>query len=68
MSQQESMWVSDHQDEVEQYSGKWIAVFDERIIASDDSVSDVMKKAARKIKSLPLVIKVPRKDEDLYVF
>jgi hypothetical protein len=67
MSQEESIWVSEHRDKLERYSGKWIAVLKNRVIASGDSVSEVMKKAAQKAKALPLVIKVPRKDEDLHV-
>lgn len=67
MSHEESIWISEHRDELAQYSGKWIAVLKDRVLASGDSVSEVMEKAARKTKRLPLVIKVPRKDEDLYV-
>lgn len=67
MSQKESIWISEHRDELEQYSGKWIAVWKDRVIASGDSVSEVMEKAVPKTEDLPLVIKVPRKDEDLYV-
>ena len=67
MSQDESIWLSEHQDEATAYSGKWIAVLHELIIASGDSVSEVMEKSAQVTTSPPLVIKVPRKDEGLYV-
>ena len=67
MSQKESVWISEHRDELEQFGGKWIAVLKDRVIASGSSVSEVMEKASRKTRKLPLVIKVPRKNEDLYV-
>lgn len=67
MAQDESLWVSEHQEELEQYAGKWIAVWKDQILASGHSVVEVMEKAARHTAGLPLVIKVPRKGEDLYV-
>jgi len=66
--EKELNWMSSHRKEVEKYAGKWIAVLDNKILASGNSVKEVValakKKAARK---LPLVTKVPRKDEEMYV-
>ena len=67
MPHEESIWLSEHQNELEQYSGKWIAVLKDKVVASGASVSEVMENAARKTRKLPLVIKVPMENEDLYV-
>ena len=67
MPQKESIWLSEHQEKLKPHRGKWIAVLNDRIIASGNTVSEVMEKAARKTRKQPLVIKVPRKHEDLYV-
>lgn len=64
---EESTWISEHQDELYQYSGQWIAVLKDRVIASGDSVAEVMEQAARQSAEAPLVVKMPSKDEDLYV-
>lgn len=67
MPLEESTWVSEHQDELEQYSGKWIAVLKDRVLASGYTVVEVMEKASHQTSDLPLVIKVPRKGEGPYV-
>jgi hypothetical protein len=67
VKREESIWISEHQEELESYSGKWIAVLQDKVIASGDSVPEVMVKAARESSEPPLVIKMPSKHEDLYV-
>ncbi len=65
---QEILWLSKHQKEAEKFSGRWIAILKDRIIASGDSVKAVMQEVEKKgIKELPLVMKVPRKDEEAYI-
>ena len=64
----EGIWVSEHQEELEPFCGKWIAVLDDAVIASGRTVSEVMEKAEKVTSQLPLVIKVPRKDEAPYAF
>ncbi len=67
-TQKELSWMSTHKKELEKFSGKWIAVLDDKILASGDSVTNVMRKTKQKnIKGLPLVTKVPRKDEEMYI-
>ncbi len=68
MGKKELNWLSEHSKEIEKYSGKWIAILGEQILATGDSVRSVMRDVKKKhIKGLPLVTKVPRKDEEMYV-
>ncbi|MBI2504763.1 MAG: hypothetical protein HYW07_16220 [Candidatus Latescibacteria bacterium] len=67
MSLEESTWVSEHQDELEKYAGKWIAVWKDQVLASGHSVVEVMEKVAQQTSELPLVVKMPRKGEGPYV-
>ena len=61
-------WMSKHAKELSEYSGKWIALKADRgVIASGNSVKEVMDIANRKGVEDPLVTKVPRKDEEAYV-
>lgn len=59
-------WMSKHAKELKQYYGKWIAVkANKGVIASGNSVKEVMDIAKRKRVEEPLVTKVPRKDEEM---
>ncbi len=62
-------WMSAHPDEVEKYSGKWVAVTDDGIIASGDSLPEVSSVLERKGVALGevMVMKVPRKDEEMSI-
>ncbi len=66
---QEFEWLSSHPNEVEKYSGKWIAVTKEGIVASGDSVSEI--ESALKSKGISvedvMITKVPRKDEEMSI-
>ncbi len=56
------------EEKLKRYSGKWIAVVKGKIVASGESVKEVMRKIKeRGIKELPLVRKVPRKEEGYYI-
>lgn len=59
-------WLSSHPQEVEKYSGKWVAVTENGIVASGESASEV--EALLKNKGIKLdevmFMKAPRKDED----
>ncbi len=69
MGKEELEWLSEHQEELERYSGKWIALEAEKgILAWGESVKEVLEAARRKhkIKS-PTVFLVPRKDEGAYI-
>ncbi|MFH1563332.1 MAG: DUF5678 domain-containing protein [Nitrospirota bacterium] len=68
MSKKELDWISEHPKEIRKYSGKWIAVSEEKILAKGDSVKSVMQLVKKKQpKALPLVTKIPRKDEGMYI-
>ena len=62
-------WMSLHSKEVEKYSGKWVAVTDDGIVASGDSLSEVnsiLKAKGSKLEEV-MVMKVPRKDEEMSI-
>lgn len=64
----ELMWLSTHKKIVEKHLGEWIAVLDNKIISSGNSAKDVLEVVKKKgIKKIPLVTKVPRKDEEMYI-
>ena|GEM_PF-1076806 len=64
----ESMWVSKHQKALGIYAGKWIAVIDNKVVAAGRNVKEVMELCKKKkLTKLPLVTKIPRKDEEMYV-
>lgn len=62
-------WLSSHPEETGKYSGKWIAVTDKGIVASADSASEVEALLKKKGISLDevMVMKVPRKDEEMSI-
>ncbi len=66
---QELEWMSSHPKEVERYSGKWVAVSHSGVVAAGNSVSEV--EATLKKKGVAwekvLLMKVPRKDEELSI-
>ena len=66
---QELEWMSSHPKEVERYGGKWVAVGAGGIVAAGNSVTEV--EAILKKKSITwenvLLMKVPRKDEELSI-
>lgn len=62
-------WMSSHSEEVEKYSGKWVAVTDNGIVASGNSLSEVRSILNEKGMKLDevMVMKVPRKDEEMSI-
>jgi len=68
MKEKELNWISSHSNELEDFWGKWIAIVEDKIVASGDSVKEVMAIVnQKKIKEPPLVTLVPSKDEETYV-
>jgi len=61
------MWISKHPEKINRYAGKWVAILHDEVIASGDSVKSVMERVKKKTKEMPLVTKIPRKDEEMYV-
>lgn len=62
-------WLSSHPKEAEKCSGRWIAATDKGIIASADSASEVEALLKKNKISLDkvLIMKVPRKDEEMSI-
>ncbi len=62
-------WLSSHPKEAEKHSGKWIAITDKGIITSADSASEVEALLKKKKISLGsvMIMKVPRKDEEMSI-
>lgn len=66
---QELEWMSSHPEEAEKYSGRWVALTKDGIVASGDSVSEVeviLKKKGIALGEI-MLMKVPRKDEELSI-
>ena len=66
---QELEWMSSHPKEVEKHSGKWVAITDKGIVASADSLSEVASSLEKRGMSLKdvMVMKIPRKDEEMSI-
>lgn len=64
---QELNWASNHQDELEPYAGKWVAILGEVIVGVGNTAQEALEIARQKSAKTPFLIKVPRKDEGLYV-
>lgn len=52
-------------DDLEQYKGRWVAIFGGAIVAIGDSAAEVMTEAVRKGVTDPTVLRVPRHPERL---
>jgi hypothetical protein len=65
----ELKWLSGHRRQAEKYSGKWVAILNDRIISYGSSAKYVLNDVKRQNigSSLPLISKIPRKDEKLYI-
>lgn len=45
-----------------EYSGKWIAICNQKIICSDLKSETLIKKSKKVCKTKPLFVKIPKKD------
>ena len=53
----EYKWVSSQN--LKKFRGKWIAVYNKKILASGKNADKVVEEAKKKIKGSPFLIKVP---------
>lgn len=60
-------WASAHQEELELHAGKWVAILGEEIIAIADGAKEALMLARKRSSKTPFLLKVPRKDEGMYV-
>jgi hypothetical protein len=63
----ELQWISKNPEKLRLHEGKWIALVDNRLISSGNSLNNVRIQAKKITKKEPLVFKVPRKDEENYI-
>ena len=50
------------QSNLDEYTGKWIAIVNKKIVATSENVTDVLKKVREECpKTTPFVTKVPEK-------
>ena len=52
-------WVQDHMKELAEYQGHWIAVIDQKIVASAAQLDDVIDEVERLGLTDPFVTKIP---------
>lgn len=69
MQSLESEWISKNPEIVNKYSGKWVAILEDKgIVASGETVKEVNKELMKKnIKKLALITKIPRDDEEMSI-
>ncbi len=68
MGKEELEWMSKHEKEVEKYSGKWVAVLAKRgITGSGRSPKEAIRESKERFPERPMVMRVPRKDEEMYI-
>lgn len=66
MRDKDHEWIIEHEKELEEkYSGKYVAVIDEKIVAVERTSLEADRKGREKTKKIPLVTYVPRKGEEL---
>ncbi len=67
MGRQDMDWISEHQEELEVYSGKWIAVYNNEIIGVGKTAKEALQQGKKKGFSKAHLTMVMRKDEGMYV-
>ena len=62
------LWLTTHGEELEKYSGKWIAIYQAKLIAFADTLQELSKKSEVKSAEHPLFFLVPEEGDVLYIF
>ena len=66
--QREYDWLVEHHKEAEKHAGRWIAILDGTIVADGKSFREAHRKATREHPNgVPLVLYVPKKNEELLI-
>ena len=61
-------WINKHQKEVSKYIGKWVAITSSGIVASGESIKEIrVQLSEKRIEEQPLIMKIPRKDEEMSI-
>jgi hypothetical protein len=65
---EEHDWLAEHASEAEKYSGRWIAIFGQRIVANGKSFGQTRRKAtAKHPATTPLILYIPKRSEELLI-
>ena len=67
MGRQDMEWIDKHQKEIDVYSGKWIAVYNNEIVGIGKTAKDALQQSQKKGFQKPHLTMVMRKDEGMYV-
>lgn len=67
MGRRELEWISQHQDEIKEYSGMWIAVWKDKIISVGHTAKEVLDNSRKKGIEKPHLAILPRNDEGMYI-
>jgi len=67
MGRQDMEWISEHQKELEVYSGKWIAVCCNELVGVGKTAKEALQQGKKKGFHKPHLTMVMRKDEGMYV-
>ncbi|MBI5226832.1 hypothetical protein HY994_06410 [Candidatus Micrarchaeota archaeon] len=60
-------WLATHGTESEKYSGQWVAVGENGILAASFSFKDFVKQVEQLDVFMPLITKIPTDEDALYV-
>ena len=67
MGRNELEWISQHQKEIEKYSGMWGAIWEDKIISVGKTANEALKASREKGINKPHLTIIPRKNEGMYV-
>ncbi len=61
------MWLVKHGDELDKYSGRWVAIDQAKLIASADTLQELNKKTKAMAAKHPLFFLVPKPEEEISI-
>ncbi len=68
MQSKELKWISEHPKVMDKYGGKWIAIWEDKIIAVGESLHEVnLEVNKRNLAGKALINQVPREDEEILI-
>jgi len=67
MGRQDMEWIAKHQKEIGVYSGKWIAVSNNKIVGIGKTAKEALQQGKKKGFHKSHLTMVMRKDEGMYV-
>ena len=67
MDNENHNWLAKHGEELDKYSGKWVAIDQSKLIAHADSLKELSTKSEVKSAKHPLFFLVPRPEEEMSI-